>query len=82
MSGSIHHTACPQCKEVGGLFMSAQLVAQPLGTWSLSGSQIKTPAEITPFLKCANCTYSLAGKFDGEFHATFQPKGEVSGTTR
>lgn len=80
MTGTIHRTPCPQCKEIGGLFLSAQLVAQPLGTWSLSGSQIKTPAEITPFLKCVNCTFSLAGKFDGEFHATFDPSKEMSGS--
>lgn len=77
MTGTIHRTPCPQCNEVGGLFLSAQLVAQPLGTWSLSGGQIKTPAEITPFLKCANCTFSLAGKFDGEFHATFEPQEDL-----
>lgn len=74
MTGTISKTPCPKCHEVGGLFMSAELVAQPVGTWSLSGSQIKTPATIKPYLKCAHCTLKIAGEFDGEHHATFEAK--------
>ena len=73
MTGTITRTPCPQCKEVGGLFISSQVVAQPIGEWSLSGGQMKTPVSIKPFLKCANCTLNIAGEFDGEHHATFAP---------
>lgn len=71
MTGTINRTPCPQCTEVGGLYIDTDFVSQPLGSFSLAGSKMKTSAQLMPILKCANCTMKLVGKFDGLHHADF-----------
>lgn len=67
-------THCPQCDFIGGLHIEQKLVAKALGTWSLSGSQLKTPAQMHPFLECTNCDLSLQGNYaDDGTSAVFRP---------
>ena len=76
MTGTITRTPCPQCHEVGGLYLDARIVAEPIGSHSLSGNQLKTTARVRPILKCTNCDLNLAGEFDGEHHASFDPPSQ------
>lgn len=73
MTGTITITPCPQCQEVGDLNIIIELVAKPVGSWSLAGTQIKYSAQRLPILRCDHCTFKLVGKFDGDSHATFSP---------
>lgn len=43
---------CPECKAIGTLRVEVRLRALPLGTWSLSGSQMKFSAQNWPYLVC------------------------------
>lgn len=78
MAGSITRTACPKCGAIGYLHIEAKMVAKPLGTWSLSGNQVKTVAGMKPFLKCHNCDLDIQGDWDGNSHAVF-PQEVTSG---
>ncbi len=42
-----------------------ELVAKPMGTWSLAGSQMKTTAYLRHRLSC-RCGWSIAGAVVGE----------------
>lgn len=71
MAGSITRTPCPQCLATGGLYIDDQLVAAPIGDFSLAGGAVKVSAISAPVLQCANCTLRIVGTFDGEGHAIF-----------
>jgi hypothetical protein len=43
---------CPDCATVGSLRLGTRLRARPVGTWSLSGEQLKTSAVQVPVLEC------------------------------
>lgn len=51
---------CPQCGE-RSLELSWRLVAKPLGTFSLSGSQLKFSANEIPFIHCNGCGLTAEG---------------------
>ena len=48
------HTRCPQCKDPD-VEVRSVLVARPLGTWSLPGSQPKTVASWGWVFRCNAC---------------------------
>lgn len=81
MTGTITRTACPKCGEVGYLHITNRFISKPIGSWSLSGVQVKTTGTMAPVLKCHNCDLDLVGQFDGNFHATFDPRSLTSGQT-
>lgn len=81
MSGSITRKPCPQCGEVGYLYITNRFIAKPLGTWSLAGTMAKTMGSMKPVLKCHNCSLDLVGEFDAGTHAVFNPKEVSSATT-
>ena len=53
--------ACPQC-QAKMFTLQNRLVARPLGTWSLSGAQMKVSAYEWPHLVCGNCGAAYAAK--------------------
>lgn len=74
MAGSITRTACPQCSTVGALTITDVLTAQPIGSFSLAGVQMKVSARPRPVLSCATdgCDFERVGEYtpDGG-HAMF-----------
>jgi hypothetical protein len=74
---SIDRTPCPECHLVEKLYIDIQLVAKPIGEFSLAGAQMKFSGKTCPVLKCRNCEFELVGEFDGETHATFSRREEV-----
>jgi hypothetical protein len=66
--------SCPACGMVGSLRLGEVLVASPLGTWSLSGAQLKTPAVLTSALVCTmrKCTFY---KLPSHAHHRVEEKG-------
>lgn len=81
MSGTINRTPCPECNMIGKLYISVEIVAKEIGTFSLAGHQVKFSGKELPVLKCNNCDFSLVGRFDGEghSHAVFDPSKKESG---
>jgi hypothetical protein len=81
MTGTITRTACPECGEVGYLYIDTRFVSKPLGTFSIAGAQMKTVGKMKPVLRCHNCPFDLVGEFDGGNHAVFSPPktGEPDG---
>ena len=75
MANQLDETPCPTCATVGTLvFVPEKLIAKPLGTWSLSGQQMKTSAYTAPVLECINCDFSAIGRYiidDGKPYAVF-----------
>lgn len=63
-------TPCPNCEATGTLAIDVKLVANPLGSHSLAGAQLKVSARERPVLSCSACDFELAGEFDGQ-HAVF-----------
>lgn len=55
---------CPWCQAPpGALFVSTVLETLPLGTWSLSGQQLKPSAIELPVLVCRLCKRKLTGQY-------------------
>lgn len=75
MSGTINRTNCPKCNMLDNLYIAIEFVAEPLGTWSLSGSRMKAVGRQRPVLRCKNCEFVLYGEFEGhnDSHAVFVP---------
>lgn len=73
MAGTIARTPCPDCDEVGGLYIDTVLVAGQIGDHSLAGNQIKVSARAQPILRCSKCDFSLLGEFDGD-SVVFNPQ--------
>jgi hypothetical protein len=46
---------CPECRESGGMAVREVLVAKPLGTFSLSGTQMKVSARWGWEFRCGKC---------------------------
>lgn len=80
MSGSINRTPCPGCGMINNLYISVEFVAQPIGSFSLAGMQMKVSGRERPVLKCRNCDFNLPGEYDGDNHAVFSPGGKPSDT--
>lgn len=73
MSGTINETPCPKCEAANVLYVDINFVAKPIGTFSLSGSQMKVSGRERPVLKCRNCDFNLPGEFDNGSHVVFDP---------
>ena len=70
----IYRTNCPNCGEAGTLSIDERLVANEIGTFSLSGAQIKVTARGRPVLTCSSCPFALVGNYDEDGkHVTFRP---------
>lgn len=66
-------TPCPNCG-VPALHIEARLKAKPIGSFSLSGAQMKVSAHETVFLVCRGCGARVEGDVEpGGTHATFDP---------
>lgn len=50
----VEEMPCPKCGELG-MTLTWQLTARPLGTFSLSGSQLKFSATEIPVIYCPHC---------------------------
>lgn len=48
------HTRCPKCKSLK-IYVKDVLQVKPLGTFSLSGTQLKTTGRYTTVYKCFDC---------------------------
>lgn len=59
-------TACPWCGIVGRLAITIELVANPIGSYSLSGQQFKVTARERPVLRCDSCKRTLLGDFTAD----------------
>lgn len=73
MSGTITRTPCPKCGMTGDLYIAIELVAKPVGAFSLAGAQTKFSGKVLPVLRCGDCGFMLVGEFDGDSHAVFRP---------
>lgn len=63
---------CPRCNaEPGCLSIADQLQAQPLGSFSVAGAQLKVSARSVPVLRCSACGLELVGEYTGDGHAVF-----------
>lgn len=62
----VEHTACPRCGAApGALTLTRSMVAKPLGTYSLSGNQMKVSArDGSPVLDCSFCDLHVVGEFE------------------
>jgi hypothetical protein len=65
--------SCPVCAAPpGSLTIEMALQVPQLGTWSLAGAQLKTPARWAPHLSCSSCLAESWGSMDSDgHHATF-----------
>lgn len=56
---------CPVCGAAPGALSLAECwEVPPLGTWSLAGAQLKTPARVVPVATCAACGLYQRGSYD------------------
>lgn len=56
---------CPKCSVYGSLVLDVQLIAKPVGSFSLAGVQTKFSAEEVPALKCELCGWTKTGRIEG-----------------
>lgn len=70
---SLNETVCPACGAgPGTLSIISRLVANPLGSHSLAGAQLKVSARRRPVLTCSRCPLRHVGEYDPDGrHATF-----------
>jgi hypothetical protein len=48
---------CPQCENVGTLYIGTVLQAKPIGSFSLAGNQMKVSANAVPGIRCSSCSF-------------------------
>lgn len=63
MGAYLDDIACTKCGS-RLLRIEIRLEAKPIGTWSLSGNQMKTVAEEWPYMVCDGCGSECRGKVD------------------
>lgn len=74
---------CPWCAAApGNLFIATKLVAQDIGTFSLSGMQPKVSAQERPVLVCRACRRECTGTMAPPQHCEFDPSGETTMLTQ
>lgn len=56
---------CPECGAVGTVALRPALIAQPLGSSSLAGVQIKVSAQKGWELACSACPFRVFGRVEG-----------------
>ena len=74
---------CPNCgvstrQEPGAMKVETVFVAQPLGTFSLAGGQLKASARARSQLSCTRCGWSTLGRIEGEDFIADRPPGTGS----
>lgn len=63
---------CPACDQHGSLVIETHIVANPLGTFSIAGAQMKVTARERLVLRCSACGLEITGECDEDGrHATF-----------
>lgn len=67
---------CPRCSVTGRISVRRVLVAKPLGTWSLAGTQDKTVAQDKAVLECDACGFSATGRLE---NVTVDNSGTITG---
>lgn len=57
---------CPSCGAVGSLSLDMQLVAKPVGSFSLAGNAVKVSAQMLPVLYCIEegCGWTKTGRVE------------------
>ena len=68
--GDFNSKPCPACGQ-HKVIISIELKASPLGTHSLSGSQMKVSASEVPVLNCGACDLMLEGEIRDDGAAYF-----------
>lgn len=63
---------CPRCGSQGTLAVGVQLVAKPIGSFSLAGAQDKVSAVEVARADCSACGLSVTGRLE---NATLGPDG-------
>jgi hypothetical protein len=58
-------TACPGCGTRFALLVRCGLQASPVGSHSLSGSQMKASARLASLLRCVRCDWTGTGEPKG-----------------
>lgn len=61
LSAKVAEMSCPTCKVVGKMRIDLKLTAKPLGTFSLSGSQLEFSPNEIPVLHCDACGLEVEG---------------------
>lgn len=66
MSKDLSKVLCPKCTYPGGLSLHLELVATPIGTFSLAGAVMKFSANEVPVLSCSlsDCHLVLVGRIE------------------
>jgi len=73
---TVEESPCPVCSATETLSLAMELVAKPLGSFSLSGQQMKVSATSRPVLSCSECGLRLVGRLDADGrHVTFPASG-------
>ena len=62
MEDQLSQVVCPGCGKDGSLGVELRLVAQPIGSFSLAGAQMKVSAREVPHLVCTTvgCGFTKA----------------------
>lgn len=69
---TVDQSSCPRCGTPGALALGEALVAEPLGSFSVPGAQIKITARGRPILTCSACGLHRVGEYDSDRqHVTF-----------
>lgn len=74
--------ACPDCGRRNYRISPTgeeRLIAQPIGTWSLSGSQLKVTGRLVAVLRleCAECGWSIRGYTSEDGHYLYPLDSEA-----
>lgn len=75
---TVDESPCPSCGATGTLALDEVLSANPIGSFSLAGAQMKVTAKAKPRLTWSVCGLSLLGEYDTDGrHATFPEPGSA-----
>lgn len=67
-AAKISRQPCPDCGSVGTMLLGQELVAKPLGTYSIAGAQTKVVAQTKYTITCEECGWKRYGKFEGRYY--------------
>lgn len=66
---AVDSASCPKCQAPpSALSITEELVANPIGSFSLSGAQTKVTASARPVLACSACDLRVVGEYDPDGH--------------
>lgn len=65
-------TPCPECGKTGTMTLGRKLRANPIGSFSLAGAQMKVSARDVDTITCdpdvGGCGWSADGVYDADYH--------------